>query len=183
MPSSGVRLARMTDVDGIAAVNVDAWRSRLDGLLPEDSLASLDVADLALAWGSGILNPPSPGHRVLVAVDDDHVVGYAAVGPSADPDADDHTIEIVALEVAPDATGHGHGSRLMAAAVDHARALEMTTAITWCALADESRRAFWQSAGWGPDSAYRDLLVGEDASGADVTLREVRLVADITAPA
>jgi len=37
-------------------------------------------------------------------------------------------------------------------------------------LADEARRGFLQSAGWGPDTAYRDREIG------DSLLREVRLV-------
>lgn len=46
-------------------------------------------------------------------------------------------------------------------------------------LADEARRAFLQSAGWGPDTAYRDREIGDEV------LREVRLVtiiADEAAP-
>lgn len=169
----------MTDVDGIGSVNSRAWRSRYAGLLTDEALQALDPADLTLTWASAILNPPTPAHRLLVAVDDDDVVGYAALGPSQDPDADATTVELFAWEVDPDRTRQGHGSRLMAAAIDHARGLGMTSAMVWCPLSDESRRAFLQSAGWGPDSAYRDLLVGEGADGSEVTVREVRLITAI----
>ena len=179
MAASGVRLARMTDVDGIAEVNARAWRGRLGDVLPAAVLDGLQAGDLAMAWASGILNPPTPGHRVLVAVEDDTVVGYAALGPSQDPDADDATGELIALEVDPGSTRQGHGSRLMAASIDHARGLGMSAVSVWCAVGDEARRAFLQTAGWGPDSAFRDLLVGQDPSGADLTVREVRLVTDI----
>ncbi len=52
----------------------------------------------------------------------------------------------------------------------------MTTLLVWCPLDDEPRRAFLQSAGWAPDSAYRDLAVGPAAEGDDRLVREVRLV-------
>lgn len=176
---SGVRLARMTDVDGIAAVNVSAWRSRFADVLPSDTLAELDPDDLAMTWASAILNPPTASHRLLAAVDDGTVVGYAAIGPAQDPDRDAHTVELLALEVSPDATRRGHGSRLMAAAVDHARGAGMAAAVTWCPVGDEVRRSFLLSAGWGPDSAYRDLLVGATPDGQDLLVREVRLVTDL----
>jgi GNAT superfamily N-acetyltransferase len=179
MPESGVRLARTSDVDGIAAVNVRAWRQRFSTTLPESLLASLDADDIAMVWASGILNPPTPGHRLLVAVDDGDVVGYAAIGPSPDPDADARTVELVALEIDPDRQRQGHGSRLMAAAIDHARGAGMESGTTWCPLDDESRRAFLQSAGWGPDTAFRDVLVGSAPDGRDLLVREARLVTSL----
>lgn len=179
MPSSGVRLARTSDVDGIAEVNVAAWRQRFADVLPAEILAALDPRDLAMVWAGAILNPPTPGHRLLVAVDEAEVVGYAAVGPNQDPDATAATGELLALEVGPDRQGQGHGSRLLAAAVDHARGIGLTELVVWCSLDDEPRRAFLQESGWGPDSAFRDLRVGEDPSGADIVVREVRLTAAI----
>lgn len=179
MPASGVRLARTPDVDGIAEVNVRSWRERFTGTLPQAILDGMDARDLSVIWASGILNPPTNRHQLLVAVDGQEVRGYAAIGPGQDPDAGDGTAELLALEVDPDHHGRGHGSRLLAAAVEHARALGSDELIAWCLVSDEPRRAFLQSAGWGPDSAFRDVLVGVDEEGGDVLLREVRLVATI----
>jgi GNAT superfamily N-acetyltransferase len=176
MPESGVRLARTSDVDGVAAVNVRAWRQRFASTLPVAMLDSLDPSDIAMVWASGILNPPTPGHRLLVAVEGADVVGYAAIGPSQDPDADARTVELLALEVDPDQQRLGNGSRLMSAAVDHARAAGMESATAWCPLDDEARRSFLQSAGWGPDTAFRDVLVGTSPDGTDLLVREARLV-------
>ena len=39
------------------------------------------------AWIAAIVKPPLAQHRVLVAVGDERIVGFAAVGPSGDPDA------------------------------------------------------------------------------------------------
>jgi GNAT superfamily N-acetyltransferase len=175
MPESGVRLARTSDVDEVADVNVRSWRQRFAGTLPEAVLAGLDPSDLAMVWASGILNPPTPLHRLLVAVESGHVVGYAALGPSQDPDADAGIGELLALEVDPERQREGHGSRLVAAVVDHARAATMVELSVWCPLGDEPRRAFLQAAGWGPDTAYRDLLVGQEPDGAELVVREARL--------
>lgn len=179
MPESGVRLARTSDVDGIADVNVRSWRQRFTGTLPADILDAMDPSDLAMVWASGILNPPTTGHRLLVAVEGSDVVGYAAIGPSQDPDAVAGTGELLALEVDPAQQRGGHGSRLLAAAVEHARAGGLDTVLVWCPLDDEPRRGFLQSAGWAPDSAYRDLDVGRAEDGDDRLVREVRLITAI----
>ena len=70
----------------------------------------MDRDDLAMVWASGILNPPTPMHRLLVAVESGQVVGYAALGPSQDPDADAGIGELLALEVDPEQQREGHGS-------------------------------------------------------------------------
>ena len=178
MPT-GARLARTSDVDDIAAVQVRAWRQSYAGLMPEEMLSALDPMQLASAWARGILSPPTVRHRLIVAIDGDsgtdEVVGYAAIGPSADPDCsgDPRTGELLALVIDPGHQRAGHGSRLMAAAIDYLRADGSSEATTWVSVGDEPRRAFLLAAGWGPDSAYRDL----DVDGRPV--REVRLVTSL----
>ncbi|MSY17006.1 MAG: GNAT family N-acetyltransferase [Actinobacteria bacterium] len=177
MPT-GVRPARTSDVDDIAAVQIRTWRVNYSSILPAAELAALEPGDLALTWASGILNPPTPSHRLMVALDgssgSDVLVGYAAFGPNTDPDSDPATAELLALVIDPDCTRQGHGSRLLAATVDHLRASGSRTLITWLPLADELSRAFFIVSGWGPDSAFRDRVISEET-----VLREVRLVTDI----
>ena len=176
MPT-GARLARSSDADAIAAVQQRAWRVQFAELLPAHVLAALDARTLADEWGASILRPPTPQHRVLVAIDADSgagdcVVGYAAIGPDESLTGGAELLDIV---IDPSATRRGHGSRLMQAAVDHLRAAGFETVHIWIPVDDAPRRAFLESAGWGPDGAHRDL----DADGA--ILRQVRLVTDIRA--
>ncbi len=174
MTESTVRLARTSDVDDVAAVQIAAWRADYTDVLPADVLAALDPGDISLEWARSLLM--SGPQRLLVAIGGSGTaVGYAAVGPSADPDATATTGEIHALEVHPDHRGAGHGSRLLAACVDHLRDSGSHSAVTWVLLADERRRSFFIATGWGPDSAYRDLSPGDDS-----TLRQVRLATDLT---
>ena len=179
MPT-GVRLARTSDIDAIAGVQQRAWRAQFPGLLPGAVLAALDARELADAWGEAIVRPPSPMHRVLVAIDSaasgtdqvpgvDRVVGYSAIGPQDGV----NTGEMFDLVIDPASTGHGHGSRLMQAAVDHLRGAGIDTVLTWIPLDDRSRRTFLEAAGWAPDGAFRDI----DAAGTVV--RQVRLVTSI----
>ena len=163
-----VRLARTSDVDDIARVQVAAWRAAYAGVLPAEVLDALDPDEIAWEWGRALLQPGP--HRLLVALDGEGgVAGAAAVGPSADRDAQGAG-EISLLVIDPKHWREGHGSRLLQASVDHLVAGGHREAVAWVPLADEPRRAFLQSAGWGPDTAYRDREVGADV------LREVRLV-------
>lgn len=163
-----VRLARTSDVDDVARVQVAAWRAAYAQVLPPEVLDGLDVDEIAWEWGRSLLQPGS--HRLLVAIGaQGQVVGLAALGPSADPDAA-AAGEIVLLAVDPDHWREGHGSRLLQASIDHLIGAGHREAVTWVPLDDEARRAFLMSAGWGPDTAYRDREVG------DRVLREVRLV-------
>lgn len=168
VPNS-VRLARTSDVDDIAAVQVRAWRAAYADVLPGEVLASLDESDIALEWGRALLMPGSS--RLLVALDaDGRVVGAAAIGPASDPDAQ-ASGELTLLVVDPGAWGQGHGSRLLAASVDLLVQMGFREAVAWVPIDDETRRRFLQSAGWGPDSAFRDLEVDDGRA-----VREVRLV-------
>jgi len=176
MPATfvSVRPARTSDVDDIAAVQVASWRQRFGDLLPARILDGLVPREVADQWATSILLPATPAHRVLVAVEDDRVVGFTAIAPAQTPDAQASDGELIALEVDPAAQRRGHGSRLISAAVDHAREVPWSTMSAWHPLADEVRRGFLVSAGWGPDGAFRDLQAGIDPD--DFVVREVRLV-------
>ncbi|MBE7187494.1 GNAT family N-acetyltransferase, partial [Jatrophihabitans endophyticus] len=94
-------------------------------------------------------------------------------GPADDLEADDPdpatTAAVGPLLVEPRWGRRGHGSRLLAATVDHARADGITRAIAWVPEQDTASRDFLVSAGWAPDGLVRALETGAGE------LREVRL--------
>jgi GNAT superfamily N-acetyltransferase len=178
--ATGARLARTSDIDDIARVQCAAWQQSSPAAVRAADL-HLDPVELAASWADAILNPPSPNHRLLVAIDastgSDLVVGYAAIGPSEDPDLPPEAGEIIDLQMDPDHLRAGHGSRLMTACVDMLRQAGSSEAAVWVVLDDEPRRAFWQSAGWGPDSARRTLSLSEDDLAPTIT--QIRLVTSL----
>jgi GNAT superfamily N-acetyltransferase len=168
-----VRVAWAADAAAIGKVQSRAWRAGYAGLLGAQTLAALDPDALAATWAQALRRPPSARHRVLVALDGPDVVGFAAVEPSEDPDADPVTdAELVAIAVDPDRTGAGHGSRLLAAVADTCRADRFGRIAAWLLAGDDALRAFLESTGWAPDGAHREL-VGDD--GSDRPVRQLRL--------
>ena len=99
-------------------------------------------------------SPPSPAHHVLVATEGSTTVGFAAVGPSAEEDARPGEAEVAALLVEPRWGRRGHGSRLLAAAVDFLRQDGVTGLVAWVPDGDRASTAFYESAGW--DAGRRD---------------------------
>jgi ribosomal protein S18 acetylase RimI-like enzyme len=148
-----VRPARPEDGDRVAQVQLATWQAAYADLLPAAALA-LDPTELAEIWTSSLAAPPSPRHRLLVAVDGGEVVGFAASEPATEPEA---AAELTALLVEPRWGRRGHGSRLLTASVDHWREDGAAFGVTWVFDQDAVVSDFLASAGWGPDTVGRAL--------------------------
>jgi GNAT superfamily N-acetyltransferase len=179
-----VRLAWAADAGRIGAVQAAALRRQYAALLPADVVAGADAESSAAAWQAALRRAPSGRHRVLVALDQHgNVAGFAALAPCGDPDADPVAdAELVVLHVDPEATRRGHGSRLLAAAVDTARADGFSELRTWVLVGDDPLRAFLGSAGWAPDGARR-RLAGEGPSEVAQIRLHTAVAAASTEPA
>ncbi len=103
--------------------------------------ASWEAGDPASAAG------PVPGAGGAVGAE--RVVGFAAVGPCDDPDAEAGEDALVAeFVVDPAAQRQGHGSRLLNACVDTLKADAFVRATWWVRATDDALRGFLTGAGW-----------------------------------
>lgn len=160
-PDGTVRLARVDDAEAIARVQAAALTVSYADLLPATVTQTFDETAAQVAWTTAITAPPSPQHRVFVALSTSDVVGFAASAPGADADLDPSSdAELLALHVDPSALRHGHGSRLMHAVADHARDDGFARLVMWVFAADDALRGFLQAAGWAADGSTRDLDMG-----------------------
>jgi GNAT superfamily N-acetyltransferase len=179
MATGYVRPARAGDAADIARIQLTTWRVAYRGLLPQRALDQLDEGWLARGWHEAITAPPSPAHRVLVAVEQAerapdggpgtaYLVGFAAAGP-ADPAAlapgeeslPAGTAAVTELLVEPRWGRRGHGSRLLAACVAGWQQDGLRAAVAWAYRDDPATRRFLTSAGWAPDGATRALDVDD----------------------
>jgi len=176
MADASVRPARPEDAEEIARIQLGTWRTAYRRLLPPAGLSAVTEEDAAARWRQAVAAPPSPRHRVLVALEQHWRVGFAAAGPADPEDAPPEgpaPLAVATLLVEPRWGRRGHGSRLLASVVDHARADGFATAVVWLLERDTASRAFFTSAGWEPDGAERAL----DVDGLHVP--EVRLHASL----
>ena len=168
-----VRPARAADAEAIAGVQLVTWRTAYRSLLPPEVLDDWDEPAAVAAWRAAVVTPPTPGHTVLVALDGAAVAGFAAVAPAElaageRPTPDGATSEVTALLVEPRWGRRGHGSRLLAAAVDLAAAQDVVRLQMWVPEADEVTSRFLAQAGWAADGWARTLDAGS------TTVRQLR---------
>ena len=154
MADVSVRPARPADAEHVAHVQLTTWKAAYGDLLPASAL-ELPLDQVAAVWLNAIEAPPSPQHRVLVALEQAEVVGFAASEPT------DDGVELSNLLVLPRWGRGGHGSRLLAASADHWRGEGVGLALAWVFEADTVLLAFLESSGWAPDGAVRGLDTGE----------------------
>ncbi|WP_258726706.1 GNAT family N-acetyltransferase [Cellulomonas sp. NS3] len=170
-----VRPAVPGDELAIAAIQLAAWRVAHAETLGADVLDRLDGAAFAERWARAITSPPAPGYRVLVACEGADVVGFAAVAPLPAPEETPLAApggELLSLEVAPGSQRAGHGSRLLAAAVDLLREDGAAHVQTWVLDGDSGRARFLASAGLGADDSVRALATGTGPDGEPLSVHE-----------
>lgn len=178
MADVSVRPARPADVGEIARIQLATWRTAYAAIVPARVLDQLTLEDMAASWGAAVESPPSAKHHVLIAMENDLPVGFAALGPADDEGLDPATTGLVTtLLVEPRWGRRGHGSRLLAATADLLRADGASTMLAWILDRDPASRSFYTSAGWAPDGAARLL----DMYGQMVS--EIRLHASLEVPA
>jgi GNAT superfamily N-acetyltransferase len=186
-----VRPARPDEAGEIARIQLTTWRVAYRRLIPRQVLDELDPDWLAARWHEAITAPPSPRHRVLIAIEQAESgnqpavqpVGFLASGPADEaalaPDEEPLPADVVAvtdLLVEPRWGRRGHGSRLLSAGVDLWRQDGFRTAVAWAYDQDPATLAFLASSGWEPDGARRALDVD------DLLVPQLRLHVDL-APA
>ena len=174
---ASVRVARVSDAPAGGLVQAVVWRETYAGVLPDEVVARFEPRPFTNAWRASLGDGAPSGHLLLVACAGEQVVGFAAVGPSPDPDGAG-AAELLVLGVHPDARHQGHGSRLLNAAVDTARGRGATVLTAWVLADADSTRGFLTAAGLGTDGAHRERVVAEDGR----TAREVRLSAGVVDP-
>ncbi|WP_238348538.1 GNAT family N-acetyltransferase [Ornithinimicrobium pratense] len=179
LADASVRTARPSDAPAVGLVQATVYQAELAAVLAPELLEELTGPRFAAGWRRSLERPPSTRHRLLVACAGPQVVGYVALGPAEDePGLDaERTGMVYDGGVHPDGRGAGHGSRLLNAAVDTLRAGndELAAVATWVRADAEGPLTFLQAAGFTPDGAWRDRVVGEDGR----TTREVRLVTEV----
>jgi ribosomal protein S18 acetylase RimI-like enzyme len=153
-----IREGEPKDAEAIAGIHVRAWQAAYRGQLTDDYLDGLRVEDRLEQHRRALESPPAD-HRMWVAEDGGHPVGFAVTARSEDADADDRTAELYAIYLDPDRVGTGVGRELFAHAVEDLRARGFRTATLWVLEHNERARRFYEVAGWKPDGATTNQRV------------------------
>ena len=166
MADTHVRKSSESDAAELGRIQAATWQQAYASIVPPAALQIMTEDNAAAAWYTAITSPPSAGHLVLTAFErssaGETTVGFIALAPPAEDEEDISapTAEIVTLLVEPRWGRRGHGSRLLAAAVDISRSGGAEHMICWVLARDTATAAFLRSAGWERDGWTRTLDAG-----------------------
>jgi GNAT superfamily N-acetyltransferase len=141
-----VRSAEAADAAGVAQVHTVVWRQAYLDLLPDEFLAARTITgDFWLP----LITAPDPRTAIMVAVEGDVVIGFAAVGPASPPaEVDSGVGQLYAIYLLADYWGTGIGYQIHSAAIDELRRFAFPEAVL-CVLFDNLRAIeFYQRQGW-----------------------------------
>lgn len=153
------------DLAAVATVHAAASEAVYRGVLPDELLDHFDVARRREALCSFLA---ANDRILLVAVDQNDIIGFAVVGPARDDDVVVDTAELYSLYVAPEHWGGGVGKRLQETACRQLVVAGYGTAILWVLQNNTRARHFYEQSGWVFDGRV------SRSSRGDTTLSEMR---------
>jgi GNAT superfamily N-acetyltransferase len=142
-----VRLAVVSEAPAVASVHVRTWQAAYRGLVPDSVLDNLSVEERTSMWERSI-----PFGGVWVGLVDDEVVGFAAAGPSHEPDA---AFQLYAMYVLPSAWGTRVGFELAQAALG-----DEQDVILWVFDENPRARRFYERFGFRADGQSKTETIG-----------------------
>jgi GNAT superfamily N-acetyltransferase len=140
-----VRPGTADDLQAIAALHAESWRSAYRGLVPDDVLGDGLDAERLQFWRDRFASPHSERRVVFAAVHGQVLVGFACVLADSDPA---HGPLLDNLHVKPGWRGHGIGARLLHEARTWSRAIASGQPMhLWVLEGNAAARGFYTSQG------------------------------------
>lgn len=167
-----VRPASPRDAKAVAEIHVAATQATFKGLVPEEALASLSFEKRLAFWREAIsFGEP----QLLVATDDDTVVGFVAFDRSRDKGTPQTTGEIWAMAVVPQRWSSGAGLALWDGGRDGLQEEGCTKVTVWVPLRNDRTLRFFELAGF-----KREMSSAKTVDMGGVKVEEIRLQRNIT---
>jgi ribosomal protein S18 acetylase RimI-like enzyme len=164
-----VRPATPADAAAIAQLHLASWRTAYRGALPDAYLDHLDLDERTRVWRERLAEP---GTSMLLREEASALLGFCAMGPTQDVDADPSTTwEIYNLHVTPERKRTGIGGELFDLAAAHGREQARTHLTLWVVRQNVPARRFYQMKGMEPDGAEQTHPLAPGASLWEVRYR------------
>lgn len=166
--SMEVRPALPEDARRIAEIHVQTWQVAYDGIVPAEYLASLSVERYESMWRDNIAKGAP---ELLVAHEDEAILGWVAYGHSRDEGAKQDVAEIWAIYVDASRWATGVGRSLWAAAKPRLLKQGFSSVGLWAFPENERAGRFYRSLGFEIEAGSAKQFVLGGAS-----LNEIRYV-------
>jgi ribosomal protein S18 acetylase RimI-like enzyme len=168
-----IERAESEDIPAIARAQVRSWQAAYERIVPAEHLANMSVEKREALWRE-LISRGAP--ELLVAKDNDYVVGFIAFGRCRDEGAPPKRAEVWAIYVMPSHWSQGVGTQLWRGARTRMAELGYGSVSSWL-LADNARAVhFYTRMGCVPDEeSVKEVVIGGKA------LSEIRYVAEFRA--
>ena len=168
MSSYLVRPATARDAKAIAEIHVATWQAAYKDLIPADYISKMSVEKRLAYWREAIeFGEP----QLLVATQDDKVVGFVGYDRSRDANTRATVGEIWAIYVSPAHWGQGAGLALWDGARDGLKEEGCTQVTIWVLLNNERALQFCEHAA----GFKREMPSLKTVAFGDIKLEEIRL--------
>ena len=142
-----VRRMKPEDAPSVAEIHIASWREAYRGIIRQDFLDSLDVAQRSAGWKAGVEKNDPPILR-LVCEREGKILGFACGlgnrSPTEMPDCDS---ELWAIYVDPQSTRGGVGRALLEGFKAELRAVGKTKLCIWALQENTRARRFYEKSG------------------------------------
>jgi ribosomal protein S18 acetylase RimI-like enzyme len=170
-----VREARVSDAPAIAGIHVRAWQLAYRGVLSDQLLDGLSVAERASSWRE-LLSASDDRWLTLVAQSSRGLVGFCSVAMrSQNERVIDEAAEVRAFYVDPSQWRQGVGSAMLARALNELIELGSREVVLWVLPENHSARAFYHRFGFKVEDGVERR---EERSGRPVIRLRTVLAAD-----
>ncbi|MCM2533261.1 GNAT family N-acetyltransferase [Neobacillus pocheonensis] len=137
-----IRKAVLLDVDSIAKVHVDCWKTTYANIIPDVYIRNLTYEKRAKLWERII-----PNGNVFVAEDDNsQIIGFADGGRERTGDYKEYRGEMYSIYILKSYQGLGIGKRLIQAVVNELLKQDLNSMIVWV-LKDNISCDFYEKMG------------------------------------
>jgi L-amino acid N-acyltransferase YncA len=135
-----IRPAKEDDVQAIANVYVETWRSTYAGILPDKVLIEMSTERQMVMWARAIRHAGGPAEEQIQVLEDEqaNVIGVGSCGFNRDR-ASSYGGEVYTLYIHPDHQNQGYGEQLLAGLFDIMIAQGYTAAVIWVLSLNPSR--------------------------------------------
>ncbi len=140
-----IRPSRAEDALAVASVRIVSWQTAYRGIVPDAHLDAMSPQKNLDHWRK-VASGEEPDTELLIAEENDHVIGFAVYGP-ARPPALGYSGELYATYWLPEAMGKGYGTQMMDRVAAGLRRLGHADMIVWVMEANARGRKFYEHFG------------------------------------
>ncbi|MGH7521642.1 MAG: GNAT family N-acetyltransferase [Gemmatimonadales bacterium] len=148
-----LRRASPADAEAVGRIHVESWNVAYRGIMPDDVIATTDLAYRTRFWAERTADPEWP---VFVIEEEGQCVAFCQMIPTRDDDDDPRRVgHITSLHVLPQLRSRGHGRALMELVLAEFRRRGFAAVTLWVLEKNWNARRFYERYGFQLDGGTR----------------------------